>query len=402
MAPPGTAAPSSPVRIAGMVFVLVLLALILTVVWRPSAEPDASSEAPPDPASVASAGPPASDPLGSPSAGAMSGPISNGYFTSLDELRNRAALADDGVNPIAPAVDDLLGWADEALDHDPEPAQRLRIQGTDGPFLDDTTTAYGLALAFGVTGDPRYAEHARDHILAWVETTTSLRNACSDGGECQTSLIVARVVAGFVFAADLLEQGGAWDAVDRAALSTWLAELILPILPVLPNNWGDAGNFAEVALTDYIGDEAAFGVAIERWRDRLEGIAADGHLPEETRRGDDGIMYTQEALVYKVAVAALAERRGIDLWSDVNARGVGLREALDYLARYWDEPQAWPWNDHAEVPSPGPLWEIAYAHWCDERYLAIAADRRPYGSEGNSAVLWTTLTAATAGDNCQT
>jgi hypothetical protein len=84
----------------------------------------------------------------------------------------------------------------------------------------------------------------------------------------------------------------------------------------------------------------------------------------------------------------------------VNAQGVGLRDALDYLVRYWNEPQDWPWDDRADVPSPGPLWEIAFAHWCDARYLEIARDRRPYGSEGNSAVLWTTLTSATAGDTC--
>jgi hypothetical protein len=333
---------------------------------------------------------------------APTGPISGGYLTNIRELRERASLARDGVEPFASAVDELLTWADDAVGRDPQPDESLRIRGTDGPFFDDATAAYGLALAFGVSGNERYAAQSRDRILAWVETTTSLRDACPDGGECQTSLIVARVVAGFVFAADLLEQGDAWNATDRAALSAWLDELILPILPRLPNNWGDAGNFAEVALTDYIGDEAAFGAAIGRWRDRLDGIEADGHLPEETRRGDNGIMYTQEALVYKVAVAAIAERRGIDLWDDVNGDGVGLRDALDYLVRYWDEPQAWPWHDRAEVPSPGPLWEIAFAHWCDPRYLEIASDRRPYGSEGNSAVLWTTLTDATGGDSCQT
>jgi hypothetical protein len=112
-------------------------------------------------------------------------------------------------------------------------------------------------------------------------------------------------------------------------------------------------------------------------------------------------MYTQEALVYKVAIAAMAERRGIDLWDAVNPAGVGLRDALDYLVRYWDEPEAWPWDDRAEIPSPGPLWEIAYAHWCDPAYLRLAAQNRPYGFEGNSAVRWTTVTAAKSGDICQ-
>lgn len=412
MEPRTTGGAPAPSRMTVLIVTLVVLgALVLAFAWRPSVDggdaalPSAAgslnSDAPVASASPASAGASAA---ASPSTDASRPPPatgpSAGYLTSLDELRERAALARAGVEPFASAVDDLINWADDALDHDPDPAESLRIKGTDGPFFDDATAAYGLALAFGVSGDERYAAHSRDLILAWVETTTKLRNACPDGGECQTSLIVARVVAGFVFAADLLEQGDAWDASDRAALSSWLAELILPILPVLPNNWGDAGNFAEIAITDYIGDESGFDAAVKRWRDRLAGIAADGHLPEETRRGDNGIMYTQEALVYKVAIPAIVERRGIDLWDEVNAQGVGLRDALDYLVRYWNEPQDWPWDDRANVPSPGPLWEIAFAQWCDARYLEIARDRRPYGSEGNSAVLWTTLTSATAGDAC--
>ena len=405
MEPTRTRGGSSPSQRAAMIVALIVLgALVLAFAWRPWLDRGTSASGTPAASmaldEVQRSELPERARVSPSELPAPSGPVSAGYLTSIEELRERAALARDGVEPFASAVEQLLDWADDALGQDPEPDESLRIKGTDGPFFDDATAAYGLALAFGVTGEARYATHSRALILAWVETTTSLRNACPDGGECQTSLIVARVVAGFAFAADLLEQGGAWDAADRAALSAWLDHLILPILPALPNNWGDAGNFAAIVLTDYIGDEAGFDAAVERWRQRLAGIAADGHLPEETRRGDNGIMYTQEALVYKVAIPTIVERRGVDLWDDQNAHGVGLRDALDYLVRYWDDPEAWPWNDHAEVPSPGPLWEIAYAHWCDPRYLAIAADRRPYGSEGNSAVLWTTLTAATAGDTC--
>ena len=72
----------------------------------------------------------------------------------------------------------------------------LDIPGTEGPFVDDTATAYGLALAYATSGDIRYAQAARDYIDAWVGTTKGLVNACPDDGGCQTSLIVARVVPG--------------------------------------------------------------------------------------------------------------------------------------------------------------------------------------------------------------
>jgi hypothetical protein len=44
------------------------------------------------------------------------------------------------------------------------------------------------------------------------------------------------------------------------------------------------------------------------------------------------------------------------------------------------------------VPSTGPVWEIAYAHWQDTRWAGIMLDRRPYGDFGHSAIRWTTLT----------
>jgi hypothetical protein len=103
--------------------------------------------------------------------------------------------------------------------------------------------------------------------------------------------------------------------------------------------------------------------------------------------------YTQEALDYKVAVARIAERRGIDLWTYVGKRGGSIRGAADYLARFWDRPDDWPWNKRVRTPVPGPFWEIAYGEWRDPGYEPIIAERRPYGSQGHSAIRWTTLTS---------
>jgi hypothetical protein len=325
-----------------------------------------------------------------------------GYLVSYDELQERAGWARRGVEPYAAAVDELLDWADDALDRRPRPERLLRIGGTGGPFVEDSRRAYGLALAFGVSGTTEYAEHARAMVLAWVERTDELDRACPDSGSCQTSLIVARMVPGFVFAADILEAGGRWSGEDRQALSTWLRTLILPEMPRLDNNWGDAGSFAEIVITDYIGDASGFAAAIKRWERRLDLIAADGHLPEETRREEQGIGYTQEALVYKIAAAVVAERRGIDLWTLAGKEGVTVLDALDYLARYWLDPSGWPWDDDPDVPSPGPLWELAYARWCNVIYLDIAQHRRPYGDRGNSAIRWTTLTTGVSEGDCLT
>ena len=84
----------------------------------------------------------------------------SGYLTDPAGLRERARLARQGVEPYASAVADLLDWAERAVDWSPNPVERLRIKGTEGPFVEDTAAAYGLALAWTVTGDDKYAEAA--------------------------------------------------------------------------------------------------------------------------------------------------------------------------------------------------------------------------------------------------
>ncbi len=316
----------------------------------------------------------------------------DGYLVSSDELHERARLAAAGEEPYASAVTDLIDWANGAIDDVPEPVQPLVILGTDGPFVDDASRAYGLALAYGVTGDERYAEAAARTIRAWMDTTVSTADTCPDSGGCHTSLIIGRAGAGFAMAADLLDGSKAWSEDDVVALQDWMHKVLLPAVSHRPNNWGDAGTFLRVVAADYAGDTKEFDAAIARWRSLIDLIEPDGRIPEEVRRGTAGISYTHEALQYKVAVARIAERRGIDLWDYVGAKGGSLRGAIDRLAFYWFRPESWPDDPAAFTPSTGPLWELAYAHWQDARWVPIMLDDRPFGDRGHSAIRWTTLT----------
>jgi Alginate lyase len=320
------------------------------------------------------------------------GSPATGYLVTPADLADRIAKAAKGLEPWASARDELLADADAALQHAPRPVASLNIPDTEGPFVDDTATAYGLALAYAATGDVKYAQGARSYIMAWVDTTTELVNACADDGGCQTSLIVARVVPGFVFAADLIRPSAVMSTADEAALRAWLHDRILPILPTRSGNWGDAGNFSRAAISDYLGDREGFDKAMTEWRSRMDIVPPDGSLPDEVRRGRDGMGYTQEALQYKVGTARLAELRGTDLWDYVGTGGASLRTAVDNLAKYWVNPGAWPWDPSVRVPTPSPMWEIAYQHWKDPAWPAIFAAARPYGMDGHSAIRWTTLT----------
>ena len=315
-----------------------------------------------------------------------------GELVSIDELRDRARRAAAGEAPYADAVKDLLEYATATVGIAPDPQEPLEITGTEGPFVDDTAAAYGLALAWVVTGDESYAEASAGFIKAWVGTTKTTVGTCPDDGRCQTSLIIGRTAPAFVFAADLLHGSSAFPAADENAFRQWLAAVILPAASELHNNWGDAGTFLRIVGYDFLGDRGHLRDAIERAYAQQDLIAADGHIPEEVRRGPEGISYTQEALQYKVGSAVIASRYGIDLWDDRGQDGATLRDALTYLARFWSQPGAWPWDPHAEVPSTGPQWELAFQRFRDPAYIPIIEDRRPFGSQGHSALRWTTLT----------
>jgi Alginate lyase len=372
-------------------FLIIIVAVGLAVAGRssPKAAPSPSPHftlagsqpamTPPSSASITAS--PSAPPAGS-----------LGYLVTVAELRDRAERAAAGKEPYAEAVDELLSWAPDALKARPHPSRALDIPGTDGPFVDDARRAYGLALAYVVTGEERYAEAAARTIAAWVDTMKTTRNTCPDSGACQTSLIVGRTGPGFAMAADLIRESAAWTPADQQALMTWVHDKLLPAASTRPNNWGDAGVFLRVVAADFSGDHAAFDDALETWRSFVDLIERDGNIPEESRRGELGILYTQQALQYKVAVAVIAERRGIDLWEYRGKAGGSLKRAIDRLAYYWTRPSRWPPFPNAVVPSPGPLWDMAYARWHRRSWAPIVEAARPYGDEGSSALEWTTLT----------
>lgn len=326
----------------------------------------------------------------SPSTTAMA--VVPGYLVSPDELRRRGDMAALGEEPYASAVVNLMEWANDAVDEAARPTQPLLIVGTDNEFVDDARRAYGLGLAYGVSGDERYAQAARRTIRSWVDVASTTTDTCPDSGGCHTSLIIGRAGAGFAFGADLIAASEYWTAEDRGDLQAWMRHVLLPAVSHRPNNWGDAGTFLRVVAADYAGDQREFDLAIEKWRSLIDLIEPDGRIPEEVRRGAAGISYTQEALQYKVAVAQIAERRGVNLWDYVGTQGGSLRKAIDRLAHYWHRPDDWPDYAGPTVPSTGPLWEIAYAHWQEPKWVDILLDGRPYGDRGHSAIRWTTLT----------
>lgn len=93
-------------------------------------------------------------------------------------------------------------------------------------------------------------------------------------------------------------------------------------------------------------------------------IASDGHMPEEVRRGKNGLWYTYFSLAPMTAsfwVTYNLTGENLFLWEQ---EGKSVKKALDYLLRYQKSPSEWKWY---EGPNVG-----THATWPDNLLEAMA------------------------------
>ncbi len=295
--------------------------------------------------------------------------------------------------PDGPARERLLEAAAAAADVAARPREPLEITDTEDDFVEDAIGAWTLALAHRATGDPADAEAAAAIVDAWVTTTRTLVAACPDTGACSTSLVLSRAAPGLVQAVDVLRADGAYDDEHTARFHDWLRDVILPAASDRDNNWGDAGTYLRAVAAAELGDDEELAATADRWRERIDLVAPDGQIPEEVRRGDAGLMYSQEALDYKVAAADVLARHGQDVWDYEGDDGGTLRGALDLVARSLEDQGAWPApSGDLRVPTPAGLWPVVAARWPDAGYDALAQEAARHDDDGHSGFVWTAVT----------
>lgn len=315
---------------------------------------------------------------------------------AVEPSRLPGALA--GLDAIDRPLDDesrrrLTGVAEDAEDKEPRARNPLRIKSPDHDFVEDAQRAWTLALSSRLTYDAAHQDAARAMVDDWVTTTRRLRDTCPDSGACETSLVVSRAAPAFVFAVDILRAEGAYTAEETERFHDWLREVIVPAASDRDGNWGDAGTYLRAVAAVELGDEDAMVAAAERWREQIDLVGPDGQIPEEVRRGFAGLMYSQEALDYKVATADVLSRAGIDLWEVVGERGGSLRAALDLVVDTMADPDSWPEPvDDLRVPTPAGLWPIVASRWPAPAFDDLAREAAVHDGSGHSAITWTAIT----------
>lgn len=252
----------------------------------------------------------------------------------------------------------------------------------------DTSVLAG-ALVYAKTGDARYRDKVGKALAAVIGTDRR-----TDYGCCGYQLGVARNLAGFVIAADLIDLDS-WNATVGAGFRSWLAEVrfrkgprgepsLAETQEKRANNFGTHASAARVAASFYLGDAgdvaraaavfrgwlgdrssyAGFSYGSGDWQCNAaapvgvnpagctrSGHSIDGVLADDQRRGGGFTWpppkenYVWEALQGATVAAQLLTRAGHPAWQ---WQGGALQRAVGWLheqARFPAEgDDAWvPW-----------------------------------------------------------
>jgi len=316
-----------------------------------------------------------------------------GIVTTPAQLAFTKAQADSGIEPSRSAVKSLLQNAAEALLAKPCAVALYTTISGDACLNQASENAFVLAMAYWMTGDPRYSVKAADFIHVWSNTLVQI-----DASDDQAQLDWSRFAPALIWGAELLDGTPGWAPADRQKLTAVLVNVALPkgrLAATRTNNWADAGNLLRLSIAVYANLPDERKAAIADWKVMLDGVhqsdgswrygmLPDGSLAEEDRRGGDGLSYNQGALSVKTVFAEILRRQGDgSLYSYRTPRGVGLKSGWDFLAAQVVNANSGactlPYTaDHCVGYSNRSGWEIAYAYWRAPAYLGPLSLHRPY------------------------
>ncbi|GAB2765877.1 hypothetical protein GCM10027275_04280 [Rhabdobacter roseus] len=282
----------------------------------------------------------------------------------------------------------LLAHADSALTHPTHALADFKVPGfyvdaeghrrNSRSLQSDAFDAYACALAWQLSGHNKYGQKALDILNTWATTNTTYSEA--DG-----SLVMAYSGTAMVIAGDLLYHYPAWKAQEREKYLGWVRNVYRKACDEIrgrKNNWADWGRLGSALCAQLLDDPAQLAENSRLVKsDLFHKIAEDGHMPEETRRGSNGIWYTYFSLAPITATCqVLYNSTGENLFR-LEEKGVSMKKALDYLYHYNLHPEAWSWFKDPRPGSPGNwpgnLFEAMGVIYGEEKYRAYAQPARP-------------------------
>jgi len=246
----------------------------------------------------------------------------------------------------------------------------------------DAFNAYACALAYRLSDKAVYGEKACELLNAW--STINKKYSDFDG-----PLVMAYSGTGLLNAALLMKKQAIWKESEKLQFGQWVSLVYNKSADEIryrKNNWADWGRFASLLSAVYLGnkEEIAKNTALIK-RDLALKIEEDASMPEEVKRGENGIWYTYFSLAPITASAwVIYNETGEDLFH-TQIQKASIKKALDYLLVYSKNPEGWP---HFQNPTkatsktgldewPSNLFEAMGGVYGDAAYIDYAKKYRP-------------------------
>ena len=200
----------------------------------------------------------------------------------------------------------------------------------------DMGAIYNYARLWYFTGNDAYAQKAREILLAWANTQTTM------GGN-EAGLALGDAAYAYAGGASILRAWSGWSAADTTAVKNLFLNVYWPKTANAwhlagPANKGSINMSAGIAIALYCDDTAKFASVLDMYR-TYPGSGLSNTLPTgemgETGR-DAGHAYGD--LLGKAFLAECAWKQGIDLYSEWDNRLLAVGEYYSRNTFLLDNP----------------------------------------------------------------
>jgi len=254
------------------------------------------------------------------------------------------------------------------------------------PLTRMTTAVDTLALAYYLTSDERYGDHAARLIRVWFLDEATRMNPHLQYGQAVPGrtegrgigIIDTAQLCRLVDAVGMLAGSRSWTEVDQQGIEAWFRNYLQWLRESrhgqdenrAPNNhgtWYDVQvvSFALFVDRPEIAREVLQSVPARRIATQIE---PDGRQPLElarTRSWDYSVMNLQG--MFNLAI--LGQRVGVDLWQAETTDGRSIRKALEWLIPYATGEKKWTYRQIHDLDPKKT--GVTFAH-CRDRLSGTA------------------------------
>jgi hypothetical protein len=279
----------------------------------------------------------------------------------------------------------------------------------DRPLLGKMSDAVStLALAYYLTGEERYAEHAAKLMRVWFLDAATRMNPNLNYGQFVPGandgrgrgIIDTVGLLPVVDAVGLIDGSKTWTPADRAGMKQWFAEYLNWLRTsrngrdeaAAVNNHGSWYDVQVATFALFTGEaEASVRKFLEDAKTRriARQIEPDGRQPLELTR-TKAFGYSLVNLRALFALATLGERVGVDLWHFETNDGRSIRKALDWLIPFATGQKKWEYEQLGSLrgESLAPLLHRAALAYQEERYERLLDQLPRRGDLGTTLLLY--------------